>query len=207
MGILGERFMIRWFVILVAGCVLGTASAAEIKGDAKAGEAKAAPCAACHGPAGNSFSPIWPRLAGQGAPYLYKQLVLFKNGGRVDPVMSAQAAALSEQDMMDLAEYFAAQKGGHGAAAPELADAGAKLYRSGNQETGATACIGCHGPQGLGNSAAAYPRIGGQQPGYVEKQLRDYRAGTRKAPMMSAITAKLTDEEIRALASYIAGLH
>jgi cytochrome c553 len=200
--------MKRAFLILMASGWLATAQASAVgEGDAKAGEAKAAVCAACHGPAGNSFNPVWPKLAGQGAPYIVKQLTKFKSGERMNPVMGAQVASLSEQDMLDLAAYFAQQKTSTGAATPELATVGEKLYRGGNSESGMPACLGCHGPQGEGVAASAYPRIGGQQPGYTEAQLRAYRDGSRKAPMMTIVTARMTDDEIRALSSYVAGLH
>ena len=200
--------MKRVFMFLLAGGWLSVAQASAVgEGDAKAGEAKAAPCAACHGPAGNSFNPVWPKLAGQSAPYIVKQLKLFKGGERTDPVMSAQAANLTEEDMLDIAAYYAAQKTSVGAASPDLAEQGEQLYRNGNAESGVPACMGCHGPQGEGVAASAYPRIGGQQPGYTEAQLHAYRDGTRKAPIMPVITAKLTDEEILALSSYLAGLH
>lgn len=200
--------MKRALLILTTFGWLATAQASAVgEGDAKAGEAKAAACAACHGPAGNSFNPVWPKLAGQGAPYTVKQLTQFKSGARMNPVMAAQVANLSEQDMLDIAAYYAKQKPTVGAAVPELAEQGRKLYRDGNPETGVPACTGCHGPAGEGVAASAYPRIGGQQPGYTEAQLRAYRDGSRKAPMMTIVTAKLTDDEIKALASYIAGLH
>jgi cytochrome c553 len=200
--------MKRAFLVLMASGWLATAQASAVgEGDAQAGATKAAACAACHGPAGNSFNPVWPKLAGQGAPYTVKQLAAFKNGTRMNPVMSAQVANLSEQDMLDIAAYYAQQKGSAGAAAPELAKAGGELYRFGDAETGVPSCTGCHGPSGEGVAGSAYPRIAGQQPGYTEAQLRAYRDGSRKAPMMSIVTADMTDEQIQALASYIAGLN
>jgi cytochrome c553 len=200
--------MKRMLLVLMASGWLATAQASAVgDGDAKAGETKAAPCAACHGPAGNSFNPVWPKLAGQGAPYLVKQLTKFKSGERMNPVMAAQVANLSEQDMLDIAAYYAQQKTSTGAAVPELAETGGKLYRGGNPQTGVPACLGCHGPSGEGVAGSAYPRIGSQQPGYTEAQLRAYRDGSRKAPMMTVITEHLTDDEIKALSSYIAGLH
>lgn len=200
--------MKRVFLILIAsGCLSAAQAAALGEGDAKAGEAKAAPCAACHGPAGNSFNPVWPKLADQGAPYLAQQLKMFKSGERSDPVMSAQAVNLSEQDILDLAAYFAQQKASAGAASPDLAEQGGNLFRYGSTENAVPACTGCHGPQGRGVAASAYPRIGGQQPGYTEKQLRAYRDGSRQHPMMSVVAADMTDEQIRALSSYLAGLH
>ncbi len=200
--------MKRALLVLIASGWLATAQASAVgEGDAKAGESKAAACAACHGPAGNSFNPVWPKLAGQGAPYTVKQLMAFKSGARMNPVMAAQVTNLSEQDMLDIAAYYANQKSTVGAAVPELAKQGAELYRAGNPESGVPACTGCHGPAGEGVAASAYPRVGGQQPGYTEAQLRAYRDGSRKAPMMTIVTAKLTDDEIKALASYLAGLH
>jgi cytochrome c553 len=194
--------------MLVAAGLVGSAQAgALVDGDAKAGETKAAACVACHGPGGNSLSPTFPKLAGQGAPYIVKQLGKFKSGERVNPVMQPQAANLSDQDMQDLAAYFSTQKPSMGAASPDLVAAGEKIYRAGLKDEAVPACMGCHGPKGDGNAAAAYPRIGGQQAAYVEAQLQAYRAGTRKAPMMSKIVAHLNDEQIRALASYVSGLH
>lgn len=200
--------MKRAFLVLIASGWLTTAQASAVgEGDAKAGETKAAVCAACHGPGGNSFNPVWPKLAGQGAPYIVKQLQKFKSGERMDPVMGAQVASLSEQDMRDIAAYYELQTSSVGAAVPELAVQGEKLYRGGNPGSGVPACIGCHGPAGDGVAGPAYPRVGGQQPGYTEAQLRAYRDGSRKAPMMTIITAKMTDDEIKALSSYLAGLH
>lgn len=180
------------------------------KGDAKAGEAKAAVCAACHGPGGASAMPAWPKLAGQGAPYLYAQLKHFKDGSRANPIMAGQVAALSDQDMQDLAVYFAAQEAAPGVASKDSIPVAEKLYRAGNAERGIPACSGCHGPKGAGNPAAAYPHIGGQHAEYTTAQLNAYRKGERKAGanglIMAEVAAKLTDAEVAALASYINGL-
>lgn len=176
-------------------------------GDAKAGAAKAAACAACHGPAGNSQIPQNPRLAGQSPVYIVRQLQKFKSGERNNPIMTPQAAPLSEQDMLDIGAYFGAQKPGFGAANPEVAAAGQKLYLAGNPGAGLPACSGCHGPAGAGNAAAGYPQIGGQHPDYVANALRAYKNGTRASPEMSFVAGKLTEEEIQTLASFLAGLH
>lgn len=205
---------------LLAACAMGLsasvigaepgAASPFLKGDAKAGEAKAATCAACHGPAGNSSAPIWPKLAGQGAPYAYAQLKHFKDGTRNNPVMAPMAAPLSDQDMQDLAVYFAAQPASPGVASKDSVAVAEKIYRGGVAERGIPACSGCHGPTGAGNPAAGYPRIGGQHAEYNALQLNAYRAGERKAGpnglMMSQVAAELTDEEIAALASYVNGL-
>lgn len=209
---------IRGLMLVCALALFGASSAAEdsattspfLKGDAKAGEAKAAVCAACHGPKGISAIPAWPKLAGQGAPYTYAQLKHFKDGSRNNAVMAAQVAALSDQDMQDLAAYFAAQTSAPGVASKEAVAKVEKVYRAGAADRGVPACAACHGPTGAGNPAAGYPHIGGQHADYTSLQLNAYRGGERKAgangQIMSAVAAKLTDEEIAALASYINGL-
>lgn len=205
---------------LIGACALGLSSAAFaadagaaspfLKGDAKAGEAKAAVCAACHGAKGNSAVPAWPKLAGQGAVYTYTQLKQFKSGARNNAIMAGQVAALSDQDMQDLAAYFAAQDATPGVASKDAVAIGEKLYRAGAADRGLPACSSCHGPAGAGNPAAGYPHVGGQHAEYNAAQLNAYRKGERKAgtngQMMAEIAAKLTDEEIAALASYLNGL-
>ncbi len=176
-------------------------------GDAQAGQAKAAACAACHGPAGNSQIAQNPKLAGQSPVYIVKQLQQFKSGERNNPIMTPQAKPLSDQDMLDIGAYFGAQKPGFGAANEQVAAAGQKLYLGGNPGSGLPACSGCHGPAGAGNAAAGYPQIGGQHADYVANALRAYKTGTRAAPEMSYVAAKLSEEDIQALASFLAGLH
>ena len=194
-----------------------------VNGSAEAGKAKALTCTACHGPAGNSSSALWPNIAGQNAPYLLAQLHAFKNsmsadhsktGGamsRMDPLMSSQAMLLSEQDMADLAVYFESLPG----AAQSVADVsllarGEALYQGGNKDTGAAACLACHGPSGRGNPAAKYPALNGQHAAYTAKQLQAYAAGTRetdgKTKIMRDIAARLSKEDIEAVASYVQGL-
>ncbi len=183
-------------------------SAAE--GNAKAGKAKSGVCAGCHGADGNSANPTWPKIAGQHASYIAKQLADFKGKKRNDPLMSSQATGLSEQDMADLSAYFAKQTGSQGAADEKLASAGAKLYRGGNKKKGIAACIACHGPTGAGNPAANFPGLSGQHAPYVEKAMKDFRSGTRSNDMnsmMRNIAEKMSDKEIKAVASYISGLH
>jgi len=182
-------------------------------GSAEAGAGKAAVCGACHGPGGNSSNPEWPKLAGQHASYLYSQLKALKSGERKTPVMNAQAAILSDQDMKDLAAYFAAQKAQPGVGSPDAVKVAEKLYRGGDAARGLPACSACHGPQGHGNAAAAYPRIGGQHAKYTANVLRVIRS-QHGAPIpqpnlvtMAAVAAKLTDAEIETLASYLNGLH
>ena len=182
-----------------------------VEGSADAGEAKALTCTACHGPKGNSVSAMWPNIAGQNAPYLQAQLKAFKDGSRKDPLMTSQAMMLSEQDMADLAVYFESLP----AAAQSVADAstvdrGETLYRGGDSETGAAACLACHGPTGRGNPAAKYPALQGQHAAYTAKQLNAYAAGERvtdgKTSIMRDIAARLSKEDIAALSSYMQGL-
>ncbi len=195
---------------IVALLAAGFVSGAHGAGDADAGKGKAASCAGCHGADGNSLVPNFPKLAGQHAAYLSKQLRDFKSGARKDPTMAPMAAPLSEQDIEDLAAFFASQAITPGKANPELVELGAKLYRGGNVDSGVAACIACHGPTGTGNPAANYPRIGGQQAAYVVKALKDFKSGARSNDanqMMRSIASKMTEEEIKAVAEYIAGLH
>ena len=182
-------------------------------GSAEAGAGKAAVCGACHGPGGNSANPEWPKLAGQHASYIYAQLKVLKSGERKNPVMNAQAAPLADQDMKDLAAYFAAQKPTPGVGSPDAVKVAEKLYRAGDPARQLPGCISCHGPQGAGNAGAAYPRVGGQHAKYAANALRVLRsaAGAPGAQpnlaIMSSVAAKLTDAEIEALASYLNGLH
>jgi len=182
-------------------------------GDPQAGAGKAAVCGACHGPGGNSSNPEWPKLAGQHAAYTYHELKELKSGARKAPVMNAQAAPLSDQDMRDLAAYFAAQKPAPGVASPDAVPVAQKLFRAGDAGRQLPACSACHGPQGSGNAAAKYPRIGGQHARYTAAMLRNYRAqagaanADPEAAIMASIAGKLTDAEIEALASYANGLH
>ena len=196
-------------VITVAGTAAQATSLVE--GSAEAGKSKAITCTACHGPEGNSANPLWPNIAGQGAAYLVAQLKAYKDGTRKDPLMTSQAMLLSDQDMADLAVYFESLP----QASQAVADAGqvdkAKaLYLGGNVSDQTAACIACHGPTGSGNPAAKYPALKGQHATYTAKQLRDYASGAResdgKTRIMRDIAAKLSEDEIVALASYVQGL-
>jgi cytochrome c553 len=189
---------------------LAATAPAMAAGDAAAGQTRAITCAACHGADGNSLNPEWPSLAGQHESYLIKQLQAFKSGARQNVLMSGQAMALSDQDMADLAAYFASQKPARRTADPALVKAGEQLYRGGNKETGTPACLACHGPAGLGNITAAWPLVAGQHATYTAAQLAAYRAGQRTTDgdtqIMRNVAARLTDDEIKAVASYIQGL-
>lgn len=179
-------------------------------GDAATGATKAATCAACHGPTGNSTNPEWPKLAGQSSTYVYQQLKDFKSGTRKQAVMMGMANALTDQDMRDVAAHYAALKTTPGVASKDAVAVASRLYRAGDAARGLPACAACHGPTGAGNPGAAYPRLSGQHATYVGAQLRALRSGERNVSangqMMSAVAAKLTDKEIDSLASYVNGL-
>lgn len=195
---------------LVISLALLLAAPVQAAGNAAAGESKAGVCAGCHGPNGNSTNPSWPKLAGQGAGYIAKQLADFKSGARKDPIMMGQAAALSNQDMADLAAYFAKQTVSPGSADKKTLTLGQNVYRGGNKEKGVAACIGCHGPTGAGNPAAKFPALSNQQAAYVVKAMKDFRSGARTNDpnkMMQNIAARMSDKEIEAVASFVAGLH
>ncbi|HQX48157.1 MAG TPA: c-type cytochrome, partial [Steroidobacteraceae bacterium] len=191
-------------------------------GSADAGAAKAGVCMACHGPSGNSTNPEWPNLAGQNAAYIAEQLTQFRAGQRsATPnamVMTAQAAALSDEDIADLGAYFATQTPSGLEADPSYWKAGEALYRGGDKARELPACMACHGPVGRGNPAAAYPALRAQHSVYTAQQLTEYAnaarykdaAGashdTKNAHMMETIAKQLTAEDIRNLASYIQGM-
>jgi cytochrome c553 len=199
---------------------LGISGLAHAAGDAAAGQGKAAICGACHGPDGNSPAPNFPKLAGQGERYLLKQMQDIKAGskpgaaegsGRKVLEMTGMLDNLGDQDLADIAAYFAAQKMSVGAADPQLVEAGEALYRGGKLADGMPACTGCHSPNGAGNEPAAYPKLGGQHAQYVSKQLTDFREGARTndgdSMIMRTIAAKLSNKDIAAISSYIQGLH
>ena len=187
-----------------------------IHGDAGAGAAKAAVCGACHGPQGVAIAPTFPNLAGQSATYIYLQLKAFKDGQRSDPVMTGQAATLSEQDMRNLAAHFAALPA-KPVGKPEAASRGAQLFLSGDPAKGVPPCQGCHGVAGQGPVAPwrgapdtawhTFPRLAGQSSLYVVQQLGDYRQGKRtgvsNGKVMEGVAQNLDDADIQALATYI----
>jgi cytochrome c553 len=182
-----------------------------VDGSAEAGKARALTCMACHGAEGNSVSPMWPNLAGQGAPYILAQLKAFKDGSRSDPLMSSQAMMLSDEDMANLAVYFESLPAAAQSVADErLLSRGEALYRGGNKKEEAAACLACHGPTGRGNPAAKYPALKGQHAAYTAKQLNDYANAVRttdgKTRIMQDIAANLDKKDIAALSSYVQGL-
>jgi len=188
------------------------ASGVDLGGDPEKGKQKANQiCQACHGLDGNGIpgQPIWPKIAGQHPRYIYKQLNNFKNNERWNAQMSPMAMPLTDEDMRNLAAYYAGQEQSEGVAEPELVDLGEQLYRAGNPATGVPACSGCHGPAGMGSNLARFPRLSGQFSEYTDQTLKLWRSKERNNDpngMMRGAAANLTDQEIAALAAYIQGL-
>lgn len=204
-----------WATVAVALVAPAAVAQGVVKGDlAKAQPIVTQACAACHAVDGNSAIPANPNLAGQHPEYTYKQLRNFKSQGgkpaeRSNGVMAGMVANLSDDDMKNLAVYFAAQKPKSQAARDAaLAKQGESIYRGGIQAKGVAACASCHAPNGTG-MPAQFPRVAGQHAEYTATQLTAFRAGQRAndpAQMMRMIAAKMSDQEIKAVSEYIAGL-
>ncbi len=201
-------------IIFTLALTLGVAGAAQAQGDVEAGKTKSATCGACHGADGNSPTDMYPKLAGQHASYLTKQLIEYKAAakggeGRANAIMGGMSMSLSEQDMADVAAYFASQAITPVATPEEVIEQGAALYQGGDMERGVTACIACHAPRGEGLESAKFPSLAGQHPKYIAEQLKLFRSGERNNDpngMMRGIAAKLTDKDIEVLSQYVAGL-
>jgi len=211
-------------VIIFVSIVLATLSANTLaSGDAEAGQTKSATCMGCHGLAGNSTMPNFPKLAGQGEGYILKQLQEFKSGARNNAIMAGVVASLSDQDMMDIAAYYSTQTiiENSAKADEETIELGRKIYLGGKKDTQTSACIACHGPKGLGIPSAKFPALGAQHAEYTASQLKAFRqyyineqTGSDDLArdndyegMMRSVAKDLTTVEIEALAEYIAGLH
>ena len=211
------RKVLNWLPLVLLATSAAQAESL-VDGSIDAGKAIAAPCSACHGTEGKSANPMWPNIAGQGATYIVEQLTAFRDGAadpskakRYDPLMSPQSMALSDEDIRNLAVYFESLPAPAQAVAnPATVDKAEALYRGGSLSDSTAACLACHCPTGRGNPAASYPALQGQHAVYTAKQLRDYASGTRqtdgKTRQMRDIAARLSPEDIDALASYIQGL-
>ena len=178
------------------------------KPDLVKGEASfTAVCAACHGADGNSGTPANPKLSQQHPEYLVKQLTEYKSGKRKNAIMQGMAAALSEEDMKNIAFWVTSKKAKPGfAKEKDLVALGEKIYRGGVADRQIPACAGCHSPSGAG-IPAQYPRLSGQHAEYTATQLTYFCDGIRQNSLqMNQVAAKLHDREIRALADYVAGL-
>lgn len=195
----------------VIGLVVAVLFAAGVSaGDAAKGKAQTAICAGCHGADGNSVLAINPNLAGQNEKYLIKQLLEFKSGARQNATMAPMANMLSDEDVENVAAFFAQQSVQHTSVAEKYIARGERLYRSGDSDRDIPACMACHGANGNGMPAAAFPALGGQQPEYTKAQLAAFRSGNRNNDengMMRDVVAKMSDEQIEAIAHYLAGLH
>ena len=202
--------MIRTLVVAVALSAVPATAQDAAKTQSIANQV----CASCHAADGNSTAAANPKIAGQIAEYLHKQLVDFKpqqgkKPARESPIMMGMVANLSEADMKGLATYYAGQKLKPAAAADKnLAALGQKIWRGGNAATGVPACAGCHGPSGAG-MPAQYPRLAGQYADYITAQLKAFKEGGRANDpngMMRGVAARMSDREIRAVAEYASGL-
>jgi len=197
--------------LLVATFVVA-AHAAETKPAAKPdlakGQAKSTEvCMACHTNDGTRGAPANPIIAGQHPEYIVKQLVEFKEGKRINPVMQGFAAQLTPEDMKNVAAFYATKQAKPGFAKnKDLVKLGERIYRGGIPDRQIPACAGCHNPTGAGNPSQ-FPRLGGQHADYTEAQMLAFRDGKRKnSPQMVDVTAKMNDREIKAVSDYIAGL-
>lgn len=203
-------------------CVLLLSFGAAAEGDAAAGESKILLCTACHGATGISISSLYPNLAGQGEKYLLKQMRDIKSGERAVLEMTGMLTTLNDQDLEDIAAFYASQEKqvigsqmledeAYGLSAEEFLALGENLYRGGNLDTKVPACTGCHSPRGNGNAPAAYPALSGQYSEYIFKQLAQFQNNLRtndgETLIMRGVAAGLSDLEMRAVANYIAGLN
>jgi cytochrome c553 len=210
-----KRTTLNFIVIF---CFFWFSSSVFAFGDAVAGKSKTAMCAGCHGGDGNSLVPSFPKLAGQGENYLTKQLKDVKYGRRKIASMTGILDSFSEQDLSDMAAYYASESMQMSGANDENLELGEAIYRGGNIETGVPACTGCHSPSGRGNSPAGYPMLGGQYAQYTAKQLRAWRTGAYDpenegarnndgdSKIMRGVAEHMSDIEIDAVANFIAGL-
>lgn len=204
-------------ICLAIAPILGfapTTFAAEA-GNAETGKTHTLVCGACHGADGNSAAPF-PKLAGQGEKYLIKQMMDIRDGARPVVTMTGQLNAKTDQDIADIAAYYASQTASIGRTDPELLALGKKVYRAGVAERNVAACSACHSPTGSGNAPAGYPALSGQHSQYIADQLRAYRKGKEDpagrtndgdAQIMRTTAFGLSDKEIEAVSSYISGLN
>lgn len=202
-------------VIATLFWALVSASSAYAAGDPAQGQAQAAACGACHGADGaTGLDPSYPNLAGQNENYLVRQLQMIRDGDREIALMTGQLTGKTDQDLQDLAAYYASLPGKISQAQgddQQIARA-EQIYRGGIARKNVAACSACHAPTGGGNAPAGFPRIGGQSSAYTVVQLTAYREGLRTTDesfggMMRGVAQGLTDGEIAVLADYIQGLY
>lgn len=196
-------------------CLLMAWTPYGISADASAGKSMSLVCSACHGADGNSAVPTFPKLAGQGEAYLIKQMQDIRDGARSVPTMAGQLTGKSDEDLANLAAFYASQSKSGGKTNPDMLALGQKVYRAGIADRDVPACSACHSPNGLGNAPAGFPSLAGQHAEYTATQLNMYRKGYEDetgrtndgdAKIMRTIAFGLSDKEIEAVSSYIAGL-
>lgn len=207
--------------LILALTILTAFSANALAGDPAVGKGLTASCAACHGEDGNSIAPTFPKLAGQNERYLLKQMKDIRDKRRPVPTMIGQVDNMTDGQLADIAAYYASQTQTAGQAKDENLKLGAKVYRAGVSESGVAACSGCHGATGAGNAPAGWPMLAGQHSEYIASQLRKWRIGAENtleenpegrtndgdARFMRDVALRLTDNEIDAVANFIAGLY
>jgi cytochrome c553 len=213
--------MKKSFLTIICLVAAFTANQVLASGDAAAGKNKVATCAGCHAGDGNSMVPSFPKLAGLGEKYLYRQLTMIKSGERMVASMTGLLDNSSDQDLQDMAAYYDSQQRSIAGAQEitmigysdpiEVLELGENIYRGGNLKTGVPSCAGCHSPAGTGNGPAGYPGLGGQHADYIESQLLKYQSGERasgaNAKIMQGVAERLSNKEIKAIANYISGLN
>lgn len=185
-----KQFLLSLFLLLVC-----FAASPVLAVDSVAGEQKASVCAGCHGPKGKSSNAQRPNLAAQQPEYLINQMNAYKEGSRSNPMMQSMAINLKNDDIENLAAYYAGLPPVSTGGEPALAKAG---------KTKASICLGCHGPDAEGNGQI--PRLAGQHPEYLERQLNYFKTGSRKNGHMQAIAGSLTEADIKELAAYFGSL-
>ena len=194
---------------------LGSPIPAILTGDPTVGKAKTQACASCHGDTGDGVKEMAtePKLAGQHEKYLIKQMIEFRKGAagpRPNGIMLGFVQNLSDQDIKDIAAYYATQNVTLGSVPAALLPLGQQIYRGGILKTGVPACGACHGANGGGNALMSAPALSGQHPEYIVAQMQAFKTEARKNDpngMMRDIAKKMTDEEIQAVAQYVSGLH
>jgi len=203
------------FSLALGWAPIGFTAEPNLAGNAAAGKPQTAACAACHGPDGNSAVPTFPKLAGQGEKYLFKQLRDIRDGLRPVPTMAGQLDGKSDQALADIAAFYASQTGTGGQTDPALVALGEAVFRSGIPERNVAACTACHSPTGKGNAPAGFPSLAGQHAEYIAAQLIAYRKGHEDETgrvndgdtrIMRITAFGLSDKEIQAVASYASGL-
>jgi cytochrome c553 len=200
-------FFAGLMALVYASIAAGAVPAAGPKADLERGKQIATTvCVTCHGADGNSPTPVNPVLAGQHADYIALQLAAFKSGTRPSPIMQSMATSLSPEDMRNIGAYFEMQKPAPRAARDKvLVQRGQQIWRAGIKSTGVPACAGCHGAAGHG-IPAQFPRLAGQYADLTLGWLKAYATGARPHAVMGPVAAKLSENDMKALSEYSAGL-